>query len=364
MTSAAPDPNDPFLERAVETSVRLALVVLLVVLCLVILAPFAGPVAWGIIIAVALAPLHRRLTDALGGRERIAAGLLAFLGLALLIVPTLAFAGSVIDGAGEAAGHLSGGGPHVPPPPDDVRAWPLVGDRVYSTWNQASRDFSGTLERFEPQLEAFAGWLIATSAGTGIAFLQFLISIVIGGVLLAAAEDGRRIAEKLAARLVGGRGDTVIELATSTVRSVCVGVLGVAVIQATLISVGFLAVGLPNAGLWAALCLFLAVLQLPPFLVVLPTIVYVFHTEPTTVAVLFLVWELLAGFSDNVLKPILLSRGVEVPMLVIFLGSIGGFIAFGFIGLFVGAVVLSLGYRLVRAWADFDEEGTAQAPAT
>ena len=117
-----------------------------------------------------------------------------------------------------------------------------------------------------------------------------------------------------------------------------------------LISLGFLVAGVPHAGLWAALCLFLAILQLPPMLVVAPIIFYVISVESTTVAVVFTIWELLAGASDNVLKPILLGRGAHVPMLVIFLGSIGGFISFGFIGLFVGAVVLSLGYELFMAW--------------
>jgi predicted PurR-regulated permease PerM len=125
-----------------------------------------------------------------------------------------------------------------------------------------------------------------------------------------------------------------------------------------LIGIGFFAVGVPHAGLWTVLCMFIAVVQLPPFLVVLPIIVYVGSTSSTTVAVIFSIWSVLAALSDNVLKPILLARGVKVPMLVIFLGSIGGFISAGFIGLFVGAVVLSLGYELFRAWI---AEGASEA---
>jgi predicted PurR-regulated permease PerM len=350
MSSSDPSSVDLQLQRTVETTVRLGLIFLLIALCFLILAPFAVPVLWGIIIAVATGPVHDRVTAALGGRQRLAAALLTLLGLVAIIVPAVIFAGSILGGAGAAAGHLSEQSPLVPPPPDAIRGWPFVGEPLFATWGQASRDLAGTLERFRPQLRAAGTWLLETGAGTGWAFVQFLISIAIGGVLLGASGEGRRVAGELVTRLAGHRGLGYLDLATATIRSVCTGVLGVAVIQSALISIGFLVVGVPHAGVWAALCLFLAVLQLTPLLVVAPVVVYVFHTEPTWIAVLFLIWQTVAGLSDNVLKPILLSRGVQLPMIVIFLGSIGGFIAFGFIGLFVGAVVLSLGFTLLRAW--------------
>ena len=135
--------------------------------------------------------------------------------------------------------------------------------------------------------------------------------------------------------------------------------LGVAVIQAALLTVGFIAIGLPHAGIWSVLCLGLGVLQLPTTLLVIPIVVYVFATEPTLPAVVFTAWSAVAGLSDNVLKPILLGRGTSVPMLVIFLGSIGGFLLSGFIGLFVGAIVLSLGYEILQAWVAGEVPGEA-----
>lgn len=342
--------NEEPLATAVETAVRLGIVLLLVALCLQILAPFAAPVAWGVIIAVALAPVHNRVCAALGGRTRLSSGLLALSLLVLLIVPVVIFAGSLLESASGLAEQLGGDSFELPPPPEGVRGWPLIGEQLYATWSQATTNLGAALSQFAPEIRAVGGWLLSTSAGTGIAFLQFLISIVISGVLLASAEGGRRAADAITTRLAGSGGRDYVDMAAATVRSVCVGILGVAVIQAALISAGFLAVGLPHAGVWAALCLFLAILQLPPALVVLPTIFYVFSTESTTIAVIYAIWEIAAGASDTVLKPILLSRGVAVPMLVIFLGSIGGFISFGFIGLFIGAVVLSLGYELFMTW--------------
>jgi predicted PurR-regulated permease PerM len=342
--------EDDSFARWMETAIRFGIVLLMAALCLQILVPFVVPVAWGIIIAVALRPVHVWLGDALGGRARTSAGLLTVVLLVLVIAPAGFFAGSIVDSAGTLAKHLSAESFKFPPPPAAVRDWPLIGEPIYSFWSQAKANLGGTLKQFSSEIAAVGGWLLSTSAGTGLAILQFLVSIIVAGVLLASADAGQRVANAISIRVAGTEGEGYVEMAASTVRSVCVGIIGVAVIQAALISVGFLVAGVPHAGLWAALCLFLAILQLTPMLVVVPIVFYVFSTESTAVAVVFTIWELLAGASDNVLKPILLGRGAHVPMLVIFLGSIGGFISYGFIGLFVGAVVLSLGYELFMAW--------------
>jgi predicted PurR-regulated permease PerM len=209
-------------------------------------------------------------------------------------------------------------------------------------------------------------WLVGAIVGLGLAIVQSLLSIVIAGVMLVGASGGAQAATTFSKRIAGASGDKFIQMAAQTIRSVAVGIVGVAIIQASLVGVGLLAAGVPHAGVWSLLCLFLAVLQLPPLLVVAPIIVYVFSYASTPVAVIFTIWEIAASSSDTFLKPILLARGVEVPMLVIFMGAIGGFMAAGFVGLFVGGVVLSLGYELARTWiseeADTDE-ATAEAVA-
>jgi predicted PurR-regulated permease PerM len=231
-----------------------------------------------------------------------------------------------------------------------VADWPLIGDDVYAFWQTANRNLETALRQIAPQLKGIGLWLVSTGATTGVGIVKFVISIVIAGVLLANGPRVARAARGIATRLAGERGGQLTQLAGATVQSVTRGILGVAVIQSLLAGIGMLVVGVPASGLWALLVLLLAVIQLPSLLVLAPVIVYVFSTSSTFVAVVFAVWSVLVGTSDTFLKPMLMGRGVDLPMLVIFMGAIGGFLRAGIIGLFVGAVVLALGYTLFTAW--------------
>jgi len=213
--------------------------------------------------------------------------------------------------------------------------------------------------KLTPQIKDIGTPLLSSAAGVGVGVLKMVVSIAIAGVLLAKADGGSRAALAIATRLRPERGSETIELAAATVRSVALGILGVALIQALLAAIGFLVVGLPGAGLWALLVLIIAVVQLPTILILGPIIVYVFYTHNTAVAVVFAVWCIIVGLSDNVLKPLLMGRGVDVPMIVIFIGAIGGFIAYGIFGLFAGAFVFALSYKLFLSWLkDRTQTGT------
>jgi len=181
--------------------------------------------------------------------------------------------------------------------------------------------------------------------------VQFVLSILVTGILLANASGCAAVSHSLANRLFGDQGPAFEELAGSTVRSVTNGILGVAVIQSIFAGLGFLVAGLPGAGLWTLIFLFCAVLQIGA-LVLIPAAIYMFAIASTTKAIIFLVWCIVVGLMDNVLKPLLLGRGAAVPAAVVFLGAIGGFLAMGIIGLFVGAIVLSVGYKLFLAWLE------------
>lgn len=350
---AAPDHSDEdraFLNRAIEVSIRVGLVGLLVLWCLMIVRPFIQPVVWGIVIAVAAQPLHQMIARRLGGRAGPAAGLLVAAALLLLIGPTVALTGSLVETATELADNLDAGSLSVPPPPPGVAEWPFVGEQVHTFWTRANENLAAVLGQLTPQLKAIGLWLLSTGATTGLGILMFVIAIVISGVLLANGESAAGRARDIATRLAGEQGAELTELARATVQNVTRGILGVAVIQSLAAGVGLLLVGVPAAGLWALGVLMLAVIQLPTFLVLLPVAVYVFSTSPTWVAVLFAIWAAIVGLADNILKPLLMGRGSSVPTLVIFLGSIGGFVLEGIIGLFTGAVVLSVGYTLFGAW--------------
>jgi predicted PurR-regulated permease PerM len=237
-----------------------------------------------------------------------------------------------------------------PPPPQGVAHWPLIGEPLAEFWGLASDNLEEAMDQVRPQLRATVKWLLSAVAGAGIALLQFVAAIIIAGVLLAHGDGGKRTARAIAARLADEHGVEFAELASATVRSVARGILGVAFIQAILAGLGFLVAGVPGAGLWALLCLLLAVVQIGILPIVIPVLIYVFSTADTLTAVLLLIWSVMVGLLDNVLKPLLLGRGVNVPMAVIFVGAIGGFIASGIVGLFVGSVILVLGYQIFMAW--------------
>jgi predicted PurR-regulated permease PerM len=358
------DANDEALFRkAIEAAIRIGLIALLMLWCYQIVAPFIPPVVWGVVMAVAVHPLYLRLCTAVGGREKLAAATVTVLALALLVAPTVMLSGTLVQGVTWLAEALSAGTLAVPPPPDGIREWPLVGERLHQFWNLASTNLAGALGQLEPQLEDFSRWLLKKAAGAGIGVLQFVLSIAIAGLLLANAASGQRAAEAVATRLTGERGRGIARLAAATVRSVAQGVLGVAVIQALLAGVGLLAANVPGAGLWALLVLLLAVVQLPPILILAPIIVYVFSVAGTVTAVLFLIWSVAVSMSDAVLKPLLLGRGLDIPMLVILVGAIGGMMTAGIVGLFVGSVILALGYTLFVAWLEQGHARPEVAPA-
>lgn len=342
--------DSQFLTRALETTVRLGLVFGLAAWCFVIVWPFVVPVAWAGIIAVAIYPGYARLERLLAGRKRVAATLLVSLGLLLLVAVTGLLGGTLVEGTRSLAARLHGEAIAVPPPPEAIREWPLVGQPLYDWWANASQNLGELLRSIRPQLVSFGGWLLATGAGLGLTLLKFALSIAIAGVLLANSRGGSKAAHDVARRLVGPRGPELADLAGATTRSVAQGILGVALLQSFLAGLGFLAVGVPGAGLWALIGMLLCVVQVGLLPVALPLVIYVFATDSTPVAVLFTAWTVVVSLLDNVLKPLLLGRGVKVPTLVIFLGSIGGFLTSGIIGLFVGSVVLVLGYTLFRAW--------------
>jgi predicted PurR-regulated permease PerM len=345
-----------FVKRAVEAAIRIGVLFLIVMWALQIIRPFVSLVLWAVILAVAIYPLYAGLAKRLGGRGKLASFLITLALLAVLLVPTWKFFGATIEEAREVAAKAEAGTLRVPPPAEGVRDWPLIGERTYAFWDGASRDLEATLERKQPELASAGKWALSALAGLAGTVLQFLISILIAGVLLSTGAKGKDFSVKFATRLAGLQGADFVRLSVATIRSVFQGVLGIAVIQAALSAIGLLVIGVPGAMVWALLVMILAIMQLPPILILGPVMVWAFATQSTVAAVIFLVYGLFVSVSDTFLKPLLLGRGVDVPMLVILLGAIGGMIMSGIIGLFVGAVVLALAYQLMMAWVTDDAD--------
>jgi predicted PurR-regulated permease PerM len=336
--------------RVVEITIRLGLILLLLGWCFEIVRPFLVPMVWGGIIAVASSHGYGHLLTLLGGRRVPAAVIYTLLALVVLMVPALLLTGTLIEGVQGIVEGMDQGRFRIPPPPQSVAGWPVVGGWVTSLWAEASQNLGATLKTIAPHFKGVGTWLLTVAAGAGLGLVKFMFAIVISGVLLAHTEAARTATYAVARRLAGERGADFASLAEATVRSVTRGILGVAFIQSLLAGLGFLAFGVPAAGLWALVALLLSVVQIGVFPVVIPIVIYVFATATTGKAVLFLIWSLFVGSIDNILKPMLLGRGVAAPMAVIFIGAIGGFLSSGIIGLFVGSVILVLGYKLFLVW--------------
>ncbi|PYX39843.1 MAG: AI-2E family transporter, partial [Acidobacteria bacterium] len=267
--------RDDRVSRALEVSVNVGLFSLLAAACFLIVRPFLPLVAWGIIIAIAMHPGFRRIQKLLGGRSRLAAVVCTIFLFALLILPVILLTGSLFEGIQSLAGHLKGGMPVIPPLPPRIASWPIVGARLKDAWELASKNLSALLQQFAPQIRAVVPQILSVSAGIGVSMLQWVLSIALSGVLLANAQRGAKVAHSLANRFFGEKGPEFVELAGATIRSVTVGIIGVAFIQSIFAVIGFLVVGLPGAGLWGMIFLAAAVLQLG-VVVLVPALIYVF----------------------------------------------------------------------------------------
>ena len=352
-----------FQARTLDAAIRISLLALVVMWCFNIVRPFIQPVLWAVIIAVAIYPVFLKLQSMLGGREKMTATLMTLVALAILIVPAVMLSESLIESSKTLTEEIQAGTLTIPPPSEKVKDWPLIGKKLDKAWSLASTNLGEALNNFRPQLEAGGKKLLSVAAGVGIGVLQFVISIIIAGALLVYARSGSKSIETIAGRILGEKGGrNFVEITGATIRSVAQGVLGVALIQAILAGIGLMVMGVPYAGLWALLVLLLAIVQLPPWLILGPIIVYVFSVATTVPAVIFMIWSLAVSVSDMFLKPLLLGRGLDTPMLVILLGAIGGMIYSGIIGLFIGAVVLAVAYELFMKWltGNGEQEEAAQ----
>jgi predicted PurR-regulated permease PerM len=345
-------------QQALEAITRIGVVALLVIWCFEIVRPFVVPIVWGIIIAVATFPLYRKLRGLVGERARVAATIVTVALLLLIVGPLVLLVSILADNLHALAQQLLEGSLTIPPPSPAVRTWPVVGAPLYTFWELAASNLRAAVQQLAPQLKEIAGPLLAGAAAVGLSMVQFGLAVVLAGIFLAYSEDGYRLTRAIGRRLAGHRGVELVDLSEATMRSVARGVLGVAVIQAFLAGLGLVIIGVPFPGVWTVLALILAIIQIGVGLVMVPAAIYVFSVHDTLPATLFLLWTILVIVIDNVLKPLLLGRGLEVPMVVIFVGAVGGMITSGIIGLFVGAILLALGYKVFLAWLELPPTAT------
>ena len=349
--------NNPFkVAEIVDLIVRLFLIGLLLAWCFLLIRPFLGILLWGIILAIAIFPVFLWVKNRLGGRGKLAGVILTLLGVAVIIGPVSVIATIFVNNAQTFADNLAAGNFAVPPPPKGVENWPVIGNYVNKIWTSASVNLASVLSQFQPQLEALAKNLLFLAGNIGLVLLKFILSIIVAGILVINSKRLNSRIRQIFLRITPKQGQGFLQLATATIRGVTRGIIGVSVFQSLLIGIGFTVGGIPFAGLLTLLCLVLAIIQIGPGLVVIPSIIFVWFNMGTVGALLFTVWMVPCLLVDNILKPILMSQGLPVPTIIILIGVFGGTLVHGILGLFIGPVVLSLGYELIVAWINQDVE--------
>ena len=347
--------RDALTGTLVELAIRVAALALLLYWALALLRPFASIVMWSVIIAVALYPAFSWIARRLGERRRLAAAVVTILGLLIVIGPATWLAIGLIDSIRVVAERLDPAHLSLPPPFPSVKTWPLIGDQLYDFWMLASTNLKAAAAKIAPQLKPLGNSLLHTVAGTGTATVKFLIAIVVAGLLLPPAPALVSATRRVARRITAKRGDEFVDLAGATIRTVARGVIGISALQAVLAGVGLIAAGVPGASLITSAALILGIIQIGPTVVLLPVVIWAWFAMAPTAALLFTIYMLPVMLVDNVLRPMLMGRGLSVPMPVILVGVLGGTVAYGITGLFLGPIVLSVMWELTAAWVQARE---------
>lgn len=337
-------------KKSIDIAIKLTLIGVLLVWCAMIILPFVIPVLWGIILSIALFPLYKRILVLFKGRKGFSSTFLTLVMLALIIVPSAWLISSIAENARELLSAIRDKSLVIPPPKPEVAGWPVIGKPVHAAWQLLSTNLEAAVLTYRDQILAVGGKFLTGVKSVVSGLLMFILSIIMSGVFLVNAEKSEKSAQNFAARLFGNTGNEFTDMVVITIRNVAKGILGVAFIQFVLIGATLILAKVPFAGLWAIAVLLFAIVQLPVGIVAIPIIIYFFSEREPLPATLWSILLLVLSISDNVIKPWLMGKGAPVPMLVIFIGAIGGMIMSGFIGLFTGAIVLSIGYKLATVW--------------
>lgn len=352
--SSAPISEQTFSRSMLDVLIRAGLLAVMVMFCFQIFSPFLNLMLWGVILAITLYPLQRRLRNRTGLSDGYTAVLIVLIALAILVVPTVLLGNSLVNSVQGAMAMVKSDSLHIPLPPDTLGTWPLVGKPLQSLWMSAATDLPNLIQKYIPEIKGISLSLLGTLGGFGMGFLIFIGALIIAGIVMAYGERGHFSAVHIVSRVCGpAKGPKITELCTATVRAVALGVIGIAFIQMLLVGAGLVLMGVPAAGLLALAVLLLGIMQLPATLITIPVIIFVVATEgASTATIVFAIYLFVAGLVDNVLKPLLLGRGVNVPMPVVLIGALGGMVTGGVIGLFIGPVLLAVSYQLFWQWVN------------
>ena len=353
-------PDRTLSSATIDFAIRFGFIALLGYWSFRVIAPFLTIGLWSAILVVALYPVFDWLTR--WWNPRAAAALITVLGLLIVLGPLTWLGLGMIGGVSSLVSDIDTGHLAFPLPPESVKEWPIFGERLHQLWQLAATNIKGALAEVAPMLKPAGGKLLEFAQGALFGLIELLVAIVIAGFLFT---RGPSLVEVLGAflnRVLSHRGNELVQLTGATIRNVSRGVVGIALLQSLLAGAGFLAAGIPAAGVLAFVALLLSIVQIGPAILFLPMIVWSWTAMDTTHALLFTAYMIPVGLIDNVLRPVLMARGLTTPMPVIIIGVIGGTIAFGIVGLFFGPIVSSVAWTVMVGWvqgSDFAPEGNA-----
>jgi predicted PurR-regulated permease PerM len=340
------------LRPKLEQSLGWIILILLLGGCLLVLRPFFSAALWAVVLTFACWPLYLRLVRALRGRHTLAALVMALGMICIILLPFVVVGMSLGDSVDEltaAARRWAEAGPSTAP------AWmariPLIGNQLAEYWHGFTGDRAKLIEIGKATIEPVSRWVLSAGVALGLGLFQLSLSILIAFFLF---RDGGNAGRKVAAaveRVAGERGTHLLTLAGNTVRGVVYGILGTALVQAVMAGIGFFVAGVPGAALLALLTFFLSAVPIGPPLVWIPASLWLFSQGSNGWGIFMVIWGVGVSSVDNIVKPWLISQGSDMPFLLIFFGVLGGALAFGFIGVFIGPTLLAVGYRLLTEWA-------------
>jgi len=346
----------------VELTIRLGVLGLLLYWSFFLVRPFITIAIWSTVLTVALYPVYDWIVERLGGRRRLAAVLLTLLNLLIVIGPAMWLALGLIDSLHTFSDRLDPSILELPPPPVTVKSWPLIGEPMYQFWDLASTNLQAALAKIAPQLKPLGSVLIQIAADAGAGIIQFFVAIVVAGFLFSPAPKLVETVKSFALTVAEGRGARFVQIAGATIRAVSRGVIGISVLQAFLAGLGVMALGIRGASLITTAVLVLGIIQIGPSIVLIPLIIWSWIAFDTTTAILFTGYMIPVSLLDNILRPLVMGRGLDAPMLIILIGVIGGTISYGITGLFLGPIVLAVVWELLVAWIKEHEQLSQTQP--
>jgi predicted PurR-regulated permease PerM len=352
----------PLSRDITRTTLSVLFIGALIAACFYILQPFLLAIIWATTIVVATWPILLRLQKLLAGKRFLAVAAMTGALLLVFIVPFSLAVGTIVGHSDRIIDWAKGLSVYtLPSPPDWFEKIPVLGAKLSETW----RDFAaagpeGWRARLAPHTGAILKWFGGQAGGVGMMFVQFLLTVIISAVLYAGGETAAATVRRFAFRLAGKRGEDVAILAAKTIRSVALGVVLTALVQAIIAGLGLFVTGVPFPALLAAVIFILALAQLPPLLVLVPAVAWLYWKGDPVWGTVLLVWTIVVASVDNILRPLLIRKGVNLPLLLIFAGVLGGLVAFGIIGLFIGPVVLAVAYKLLESWVSGEEPEAGQ----